>query len=38
MTGSLDITGRQDELNLVENYSTIAKGRGRSRMTVINGD
>ena len=38
MTGSLDLVGRNEEFDVLkDNYSAIAKGRGRSRLTVVQG-
>mgnify|MGYP003687739389 CR=1 FL=1 len=38
MTGSLDLIGREEEFQeLIGNYSEIAKGRSRSRLSVIHG-
>ncbi|NRA64027.1 MAG: protein kinase [Pseudobacteriovorax sp.] len=38
MTGSLDLVGRNNEFEILsDNYGEIAKGRGRSRLTVVRG-
>ncbi|SMF21253.1 serine/threonine-protein kinase [Pseudobacteriovorax antillogorgiicola] len=39
MTGSLDLIGREKEFQLlVDNYTAISKGRGRSRLSVVHGE
>ncbi|MFW7377647.1 MAG: protein kinase domain-containing protein [Oligoflexus sp.] len=39
MSSSLEMIGRKQELDLlIENYDAVAKGKGRSRLTVIQGE